>query len=173
MRAIPPTLVLDCTVTVPWYLTDEASPLSEALFHALGQRTLIVPVLWRLEFVSAMRAADRRGRIPAGRLPDIYAQAARLPIQQDPLALDVAAVARGCEQYELTPYDFVYLAVAQARGLPLATFDGALVRACRRAGVPVVTDEDRIEEPGGPSRVRPRARVEPPLKRARSAARPT
>ena len=56
---LPEALVLDCTVTVPWYLTDESSELSEALFHALDSHRLVVPVLWRLEFVSAMRAAFR------------------------------------------------------------------------------------------------------------------
>ena len=168
---LPPALVLDCTVTVPWYLNDESSPLSEALFHAIGELTLVVPVLWRLEFVSAMRAAHRRGRIPEERMRLIFAQAARLPLTQDPLALDVADVARGCDEYALTPYDFVYLAVAQARRLPLATFDGALVRACRRAGVPVVTDESRIAEPGEPYLL-PRPAANAPISTAPRARRP-
>ena len=44
---LPEALVLDCTVTVPWYLTDESSELSEALFHALDSHRLVVPVLGR------------------------------------------------------------------------------------------------------------------------------
>ena len=93
---LPEALVLDCTVTVPWYLTDESSELSEALFHALDSHRLVVPVLWRLEFVSAMRAAFRRGRVPAARFDLVMRQAAQLPLQQDPLQLDVADIALGC-----------------------------------------------------------------------------
>jgi len=162
MIALPQALVLDCTVTIPWYLTDEASPLSEALFLALGRTTQVVPVLWRLEFVSAMRAAFKRGRIPRERLGPILSQAARLPLVQDPLALDVSEIGLGCAEFELTPYDYVYLAVARQRGLPLATFDGALVRACERAGVAVVTQADRIAEPGASYALRPRRRAPRP-----------
>ena len=147
---LPEALVLDCTVTVPWYLTDEASELSEALFHALGSRRLVVPVLWRLEFVSAMRAAFRRGRVPARRFERVMRQAAQLPLQQDPLQLDVHDIASGCDEYGLTPYDLVYLALARHLRLPLATFDGALVRACHKAGIRVLTQADRIAEPGEP-----------------------
>ena len=51
MPQIPSLLVLDCTVTVPWYLTDEANALTERLFTGLGRSTYIVPVLWRLHRV--------------------------------------------------------------------------------------------------------------------------
>ena len=173
MSLLPEALVLDCTVTIPWYLTDEASTLSESLFHALGRHTLVVPVLWRLEFVSAMRAAFRRGRIPNERHGAILSQAARLPLVQDPLALDVAEIGLGCTEFDLTPYDFVYLALARQRRLPLATFDGALVRACRLAGVEVLTESDRIAEPGlvyperrpvRATRKRAARRLNPPLR---------
>jgi predicted nucleic acid-binding protein len=171
MSTLPEALVLDCTVTIPWYLTDEASPLSESLFHALGRHTLVVPVLWRLEFVSAMRAAVRRGRIPSVRHGAILSMAARLPLQQDALALDVAEIGQGCAEFDLTPYDYVYLALARQRRLPLATFDGALVRACRLAGVEVMTQADRIAEPGlaypaRPERRRPAARGKRATRRA-------
>ena len=164
MIHLPNALVLDCTVTVPWYLTDEASALSEALFLALGQRTMVVPVLWRLEFVSAIRSAIRRGRIPQERQAAILSQAARLPMHQDSLALDVAELGRGCAEFEVTPYDYVYLALARQRGLPLATFDAALVRACHRAGVEVLTQADRIAEPE-PEFHAPMARRKPASRR--------
>jgi predicted nucleic acid-binding protein len=167
MSTLPEALVLDCTVTIPWYLTDEASPLSESLFHALGRHTLVVPVLWRLEFVSAMRAAVRRGRIPPSAMAHPVA-GARLPLQQDALALDVAEIGQGCAEFDLTPYDYVYLALARQRRLPLATFDGALVRACRLAGVEVMTQADRIAEPGLAYPARPSGGVP---RRAASAPR--
>jgi predicted nucleic acid-binding protein len=154
MLPIPPLLVLDCTVTVPWYLTDEANGLTERLFAGLGQTTYIVPVLWRLEFISAMRAAHRRGRIPPERLAAIFEQAGQLPLTQEHLMLDVVQVATGCERFGLTPYDFVYLALARAHAVPLATMDGALIRACRQAGVQVLTEPPAIAESAAAYRAR-------------------
>jgi predicted nucleic acid-binding protein len=144
---IPQLVVLDCTITVPWYLTDEANALSELLFEGLGRSTYLVPVLWRLEFISAMRAAHRRERIPSDRLAAIFDQVGRLPLRQQHLMLDVLDIAEGCERFGLTPYDYVYLALAREHAAPLATMDAALIRACRQAGVPVLTDGTQALEP--------------------------
>lgn len=167
MPHIPPLVVLDCTVTVPWYLTDEANTLTERLFTGLGRSTYIVPVLWRLEFISAMRAAHRRGRIPSERLAAIFVQAGQLPLTQEHLTLDVVQVATGCERFGLTPYDYVYLALARAHDAPLATMDGALIRACQQAGVPVVTDPPAVAEPAAAYRARPARRQAPGRRPAR------
>lgn len=167
MPHVPPLLVLDCTVTVPWYLTDEANTLTERLFTGLGQSTYIVPVLWRLEFISAMRAAHRRGRIPPERLAAIFEQAGKLPLTQEHLTLDVVQVATGCERFGLTPYDYVYLALARAHAAPLATMDGALIRACQQAGVPVVTEPPAVAEPAAAYRARPARRQAPGRRPAR------
>jgi predicted nucleic acid-binding protein len=144
---IPPLVVLDCTITVPWYLTDEANALSELLFEGLGRSTYLVPVLWRLEFISAMRAAHRRGRIPSDRVAAIFDQVGRLPLRQQHLMLDVLDIAEGCERFGLTPYDYVYLALAREHAAPLATMDMTLIRACQQAGVPVLTDPTQALEP--------------------------
>ena len=154
-NALPDAIVLDCSVTVPWYLGDEPSGLSAALLEAMYTRTLIVPVLWRLELISAMRSAARRGRVPTERLPKIFAHAAQLPLQQDPLTLDIEEVGRGCLEFGVTPYDFVYLSLARARGLPLATADVALARAARTAGVAVLSDFHEVHEERAPYAVAP------------------
>jgi predicted nucleic acid-binding protein len=168
MPTLPPTLVLDCTVTVPWYLTDEANGLTERLFVGLGQSNYIVPVLWRLEFISAMRAAHRRGRIPSSRLPAIFEQAGKLPLTQEHLTLDVVQVATGCERHGLTPYDYVYLALARAHSAPLATMDAALIRACQQAGVPVITEPPAVAEPAAAYRARAARRTPPGRKPTRA-----
>jgi len=48
---------------------------------------------------------------------------------------EVAELAR---QLDLTAYDASYLALAARRGLPLATADDRLRRACAQAGVDLV-----------------------------------
>ncbi len=39
-------------------------------------------------------------------------------------------------EFDLTAYDAAYLAIALDGGLPLATLDAALIRACKSVGVP-------------------------------------
>ena len=60
----------------------------------------------------------------------------------------------------LTGGQFNVPADATLTGVGFLTFDGALVRACRLAGVEVLTQADQIAEPGRayPARRRPAAR---------------
>ncbi len=66
-------------------------------------------------------------------------------ISRIPAAVDVEAaqnpmtpVVDIAEDSGLTVYDAAYLELAKRKGLPLASRDGGLNKACRRAGVPVL-----------------------------------
>lgn len=177
--ALPPALVVDCSIAVSWYVVDEATAFSDGLLSGFGDSVFYAPVLWRLEFVNAMLAAERRGRMAGGRLAAILAEVSALPILFEPLNLSVAEIGRRAREHELTPYDLVYFELARQRGLPLATRDHALVRACRRAGMAVLTDADEVHEdrPAYRSKVR-RAQAaasvltRPRARRARGPGRP-
>ena len=41
-------------------------------------------------------------------------------------------------QHGLTTYDAAYLDLAQVSGVPLATLDEDLIRACRKAGIDLI-----------------------------------
>ena len=146
-RPLPPELVIDCSIALAWYAEDERTALTEQLMHAFGDVTYYAPALWRLEFVNAMMNAARRGRMSRERLDAALREASMLPIIFEPLNLSVAEVGRRAREHALTPYDLVYFELARLRGIPLATRDRALVAACRRDGVGLITDLDDAEEP--------------------------
>ena len=49
--------VIDATVTMPWFLPDEARSFTEGLVDALGNQELRVPTLWILECTSVLQSA--------------------------------------------------------------------------------------------------------------------
>jgi predicted nucleic acid-binding protein len=100
----------------------------------------VVPAHWRLEVGNALLMAERRGRIRAARVDAVWRLLAALPIEMDAETNaraweSAAALAR---QHGLTLYDAAYLELAGRRALPLATFDGALLRAAGTEKLPAV-----------------------------------
>jgi predicted nucleic acid-binding protein len=164
---LPDRFVLDCSATVPWYFDDESTPFSERLLtHMEFAEQVFAPSLWVLELATAINVGLRRGRIDEHDYTLILDQARELPVQLEPSAHRVHDIARLARQYDLTPYDATYFELARRLALPLATLDAQLVAACRKAGVPTITDDDalgdtraiyRIEKPAAPGR-RTRAR---------------
>ncbi|MGQ0662337.1 MAG: type II toxin-antitoxin system VapC family toxin [Pseudomonadota bacterium] len=53
-------MVLDCSVTLPWYFEDEKTDFAESLLDRVADTELWVPALWRLEFANAL-LTDIRG----------------------------------------------------------------------------------------------------------------
>jgi predicted nucleic acid-binding protein len=131
------SIVIDASITLPWYFDDEASAATEAVLDRVVAEGAIVPAHWKLEIADGFRTGLRRGRIePAYRdasLGDLDA----LPIEIDSeTALQAwSATLRLADLHGLTPYDAAYLELALRRGLPLATLDGALQKACQQAGI--------------------------------------
>ena len=139
-KYLPGAFVIDCSVCLPWYIADEASPFCDQLGLALHLSEVWVPALWCPEFASAVINAERRKRMNAGQRRAVLANAGGLPLRVDyemPSVVDLDELAFA---HELTPYDAVYFELARRRKLPLATLDAALVRAARNARLPLITD---------------------------------
>lgn len=135
-------LVLDASVTLAWALAGEVrSEEAHALLARVADESAVVPALWRLEVGNAMLSAERRNRIRPDRVDAVWRQLNELPIEIDTETnakawSGTAGLARRCG---LTLYDASYLELAVRRGLPLATFDGALARAAAAEQVAVVS----------------------------------
>lgn len=132
--------VLDCSIAVAWCFEDEADPAVDGLLDDLKIQGAVVPALWPLEVGNVLLQAERRGRITMATVDARLAAFAKLPITMDTtswhrLQAAMLAVAR---LHRLTAYDAAYLELAIRARLPLATRDGALVRACDSAGVVVL-----------------------------------
>lgn len=133
--------VLDCSATLPWVFSDEASPDADALLDRLaaGERAW-VPALWHLELGNVLLGAKRRGRIDQA---GIEAFLSRLTVYD--IAVDDQTMERAWQktldlaiQHGLSTYDAAYLELALRRGLPLATLDRPLVAAARACGMGVL-----------------------------------
>lgn len=131
--------VLDCSLALAWALPDEKSKKADQFLARASRESLFwVPALWWYELANALTMAQRRGRLAEAdriRLIELYGM---LPIETD-TSLNPDAVWHFqalAQRYTLSAYDAAYLELAQRKGLGLATLDGSLIRAARKAGVP-------------------------------------
>jgi predicted nucleic acid-binding protein len=134
------SLVLDSSVSLAWCFEDERSPAVLAILDRVIETHALVPALWRYEFCNGLLVAQRRKRLDAERRLRLLVEFAGLDIREDPPARephwqDFSALADG---HGLTGYDAAYLELARRTGLPLATLDDPLRRACDRIGVAIL-----------------------------------
>lgn len=130
-------LVVDASIALSWLLTDESDPRAEAAFARYEEDSLLVPALWWFEMRNALVITERRGRINENQLSHALDMLASLPtsIDREPHGSDVVVLAR---RHRLSVYDASYLELAKRAGLPLASLDQPLLRACAAEKVPVV-----------------------------------
>lgn len=129
--------VLDCSATVPWVFSSEATPATDTLLDALvaGSKAW-VPALWHLEVANVLVGAQRKGRIDQAGIDQFFSTLAMLDIEVDGSTIGEAwsrtfSLAEG---FNLSVYDAAYLELSLRRGLPLATLDTALRNAMKKAG---------------------------------------
>lgn len=132
-----PTLVLDASLALAWFLPDERSDFANGVLRSVGDAGAVVPALWLHEMGNALLMAQKRGRITTAERVGHVERLLRLPIHiEPPTARSVLETqAALAERYGLTGYDAAYLDLALHRGLPLATQDKALKSAAKKAGV--------------------------------------
>jgi predicted nucleic acid-binding protein len=135
------SLVIDCSVTMAWYLKDEATPYTSAVCTALATERAAVPVLRPLEVANVLLMGERRKRSTQAQASKWLRLLAALPIAVDRQTPDLAfdtilGLARG---HKLTAYESAYLKLAMRLGLPLAARDDALEKAAQAVGVPLFT----------------------------------
>jgi predicted nucleic acid-binding protein len=134
------SLVIDCSMTLAWYFEDEKAEESAAVLRQVADAGAIVPALWRLEVLSGLQIALRRGPITVAHRDASLADLRALSIAIDRGTNRQAwsGILHLCDHFGLTPYDAAYLELALRRRLPLATLDGELARAAQAQNVPLV-----------------------------------
>jgi predicted nucleic acid-binding protein len=135
-------LVLDASLTLQWFLEDEADrEYSLAVLASLSGKRAAVPILWFYEVGNGLLMAHRRKRITLDKIDGFLTRLKALPIdaaEQVPSEiLDLPALA---QKHNLTNYDAAYLALAIRLNLPLATNDTDLRRAATAARVAMVSE---------------------------------
>jgi predicted nucleic acid-binding protein len=131
--------VIDASVTIPWFFSDEATPFTEGLLDELGNHEIWAPTLWVLECANVLQSAQRRRRIAATRRAEIAGEPSLLPVRLDPEAPDFVSLDRLAATHGLSAYDAAYLELALRRCLVLVRLDDRLIAAAQTLGRPVMT----------------------------------
>lgn len=131
-------LVLDCSVTMSWFFTDEYSPHVQYVRKCLETDWIArIPHLWVTEILNSFLTAERRNRIDAWSTFISLNILRRLPVQIEPVPdiqtqLQILYLSR---TFNLTAYDASYLERALRSGYPIATLDQEIQKAAYAAGV--------------------------------------
>lgn len=129
--------VVDCSITLPWFLEDERTKFTDQILNALHEVEYWVPSIWRLEMVNGLLMAERRKRIDKAWRIESVDQASRLKVRVDLVQPGMSAVANLADRHGLTAYDAAYLELAMRQKFGLITQDRDLVRAADAEGLPV------------------------------------
>jgi predicted nucleic acid-binding protein len=140
LTAIVNGIVIDASVALAWCFPDEASDYADGVLVALEDRTAIVPAIWSLEIANALLVGERRKRIRQPEVRRFIELLKGLSILEDgqPFAETVSNILPLAREHDLSAYDAAYLDVAVRHGVPLATLDAALQKACHAAGVKIL-----------------------------------
>ncbi len=127
--------VLDCSVTISWFMPDESFNLN--FLDQVAEEGAIVPSLWSLEIGNVLLIAERKKRITLEQRQKSIHILMELPIVVDTMTSSHAwlETMELAERYNLTLYDASYLELSLRRSLPLATFDKSLRKAAESSGV--------------------------------------
>lgn len=119
-------IVLDASAGVDFLLRREPGyvGVSNRITEAKGN--IHVPHLFDLEVVHVFRRYERRGLVPALRLERAFARLQSLQLVRYPHHAFIEQIWR--LRANVTAYDAVYLALAEALAAPLVTTDGPLSR---------------------------------------------
>jgi predicted nucleic acid-binding protein len=138
-------LVLDASAALAW-LADRVDPaevrLADEVLRTIQSRDALVPALWFPEVANGVLVAERGGGVTNFASARFMGMIYALPIMEDstrPSSVQ-ATVLTLARAYKLTAYDATYLELVLRVGGALATFDGQLADAVRRAGGRVFGD---------------------------------
>lgn len=134
-------IVVDASVALAWCLKDEASDFADAVLERVIGDGASAPAHWPIEVANGIRSAERRGRIDEAEIANVSQLLDRLGIEVVPVELTTAmwSVLDVARTYDLSAYDAAYLGLARFRGVALATLDDRLRRACKSAGVELIS----------------------------------
>ena len=129
--------VIDSSLAAAWCFPDERTDYTNAVLLTLSAPAeAVAPRLWAYEIRNSVLMGVRRRRIIRTEAQKFLDSIQALPIRlSDPLSYD--AVFQLAERHGLTVYDAAYLDLAVRERLPLASLDGALIRAAAQSGVAI------------------------------------
>lgn len=137
------TVVIDASTALAWCFPDEASQDADAVLVSLEGKTILVPAVWSLEIANAVLVGERQKRLRQPEIRRFTTLLESLSVVQDvqPVNDQVSHLLPIAREYGLSAYDAAYLELSIRHNAPLASLDGKLQRAARKAGVSVFAGE--------------------------------
>lgn len=126
------SFVLDSSVALAMLLPDEQSAAADSIAELLVRTTARVPAIWQLEVRNALLVALRARRLSSREFEERMSLLDELAIEVD-FGADHDVLARTVDiarRQDLSAYDAAYVELARRLGIPLATFDARLRKAC-------------------------------------------
>ncbi len=139
-------VVIDNSVVIAWCFPDEKNSYAMKVLRALTSCAAIVPAMWAFEAANVFIVGERKRRSTVADTSVWTQFLTALPITIDNqnigyLFNDILNVAR---IHNLSAYDAAYLELAIRRAIPLATLDGKLKAAAKKAGIKLYDPSDNV-----------------------------
>ena len=133
------TIVLDCSVAIPWIIQEQSNSAIDALFQDgyRGIVSLLVPALWFTECGNTLNEMVKRKRLTLAQAQEGFTTLRYCRVQADvSLTIDIQSrILSLAQAHHLSFYDAAYLELAVRRQCLLATLDQDLRGAAIAAGV--------------------------------------
>jgi len=125
--------ILDASVAIKGYIIEEMSEIAERLLDRAerGDLKIVVPEHFYVEVANVCFKKVRKGLITVPGAVRTFDNITRLPFTRYPDFELATGVLNDAFEYEVPVYDAMYLALADAYGVPFVTADEALIRKCK------------------------------------------
>ncbi len=133
------TVILDCSVAIPWIIQEQSNAAIDTLFQDgyRGAISLVVPVLWFAECGNTLNEMVKRNRLSLAQAQEGFSILRYCRVQADaaPTIEIQSRILALAQTHCISFYDASYLELAERRQSLLATLDHDLHTAALAAGV--------------------------------------
>ena len=127
-------MVIDASVVLKWYLTDEelgGKAIDLLRAYVSNELAIHAPALLEYELMNGLMIAQKRGRIKEEKILSAIEGFENLGINLRSLSHLYPRVIHFCRTYNRSVYDASYMALALDEGIPLITADKGLFNSTR------------------------------------------
>ena len=133
--------IVDNSVVMSCCFEDEQTAHSQRILKNLKMMEALVPSLWPFEIANGLMVAERLKRITLDEVIIFLGFLRQLPIQIEHISIKdegwLACYHLG-RDHHLSAYDASYLYLAVREKIPLATFDGPMIKAAKDLKVTIL-----------------------------------
>jgi predicted nucleic acid-binding protein len=141
MSALPLTCVLDASVGIKLFVSEDHSEDVQGLLDlslADPDSSLLVPDLFFVECANVLRKKVRLKELPEDLARDSLSDLAKMRLVSTVTRELVNRAWQISCRYSITAYDACYVALAEARDLPLLTADNRLVQTLSNSPIHLI-----------------------------------